>query len=115
MVKYLFYFLTGGVIVTLTTFLAESGNPILAGIVGMFPSASLVTLYLAGKSAGGEIVSQTAKSYLISAFLAWIPYLLVIIYLAPKIGVNKALLIGVAVFLILAIGFFHLNKKFGII
>jgi uncharacterized membrane protein (GlpM family) len=94
--------------------LAERGHPFLAGIAALFPSITLVSFYFIGKSAGNEAVALTAKSCLVS-LLVWIPYVLTIAWLSPRIGTNKALLIGVLIFSILAFALVYANRIFGVV
>ena len=109
MIRYLLYFVVGGCIVTAIIVLAERGHPFLAGIAALFPSITLVSFYFIGKSAGNEAVALTAKSCLFSLII-WIPYVLAIAWLSPRIGTNKALLIGVLIFSILAFALVYANQ-----
>lgn len=101
MLQYLLYFLVGGTVVTAITVLAERGHPLLAGVVTLFPSITVVSFYFIGKSAGNEAVAATARSCLI-ALSVWIPYIVTVIWLSPRIGTNRALLMGVLIFILLA-------------
>ncbi|MBI5253057.1 MAG: hypothetical protein HY930_01455 [Euryarchaeota archaeon] len=107
--EYISYFITGGGVVTIATWLARMGHPFLSGIALMFPSVTLVSFYFLGKSAGGEAVSASAKSALRATFFLWLPYMTTIIYLTPRLGVNKALLFALAVFLMLALIYVYIK------
>lgn len=102
MQKYIFYFLIGGTIITIITFLADIGHPLLSGTLAIMPTTTLVAMYFISQTSGDVAVVQFAKSSLYTIAIAWVPYILSIIYFAPKIGTPKALLISLAVFLILA-------------
>jgi uncharacterized membrane protein (GlpM family) len=114
MLRYLLYFLVGGFVVTLVTALAERGQPLLAGVVAIFPSITLVTFYFIGRSAGDLAVSLTAKSCLLS-FFVWIPYALAVIWLSPRLGTNKALAIGVLIYAVLAFALVSANRLTGVV
>ena len=101
MLRYVLYFLVGGTVVTLISVLAERGHPLLAGIMAIFPGITLVSFYFIGKAAGDAAVAATAKACLLSIPI-WIPYALTIVWLSPRIGTNKALVIGVLIFTVLA-------------
>ncbi len=100
--------------VTVVTVLAERGHPLLAGIVAIFPGITLVSFYFIGQAAGDAAVAATAKSCLLSIFI-WIPYALSVIWLSPRIGTNKALLIGVAIFTVLAFALVYTNRLTGVV
>ncbi|RZN41092.1 MAG: hypothetical protein EFT35_02375 [Methanophagales archaeon ANME-1-THS] len=114
MLQYLVYFLVGGAVVTAISVLAEKGHPLLAGVVTLFPSITLVSFYFIGKSTGNEAVAATAKSCFI-ALSVWIPYILTIIWLSPRIGTNKALVIGVLIFIVLACALIYANRFVGVV
>jgi len=100
MIEYILYFITGGLIVTSVIALARAGYPFLSGLALTFPAVTIVSFYFIGKSKGAGFVATTAKSSFLAALFIWMPYMLTIIYLAPKTGVNKALLAGFFVFLV---------------
>lgn len=107
-------FLVGGAVVTAISVLAERGHPLLAGVVTLFPSITVVSFYFIGRSVGNEAVASTAKSCLISLSV-WIPYVLTVIWLSPRTGTNKALLIGVFLFIILAVALVYINRIVGVV
>ena len=109
MIRYVLYFLVGGFVVTLISVLAERGHPLVAGIVAIFPGITLVSFYFIGRAAGDVAVALTAKSCLLSIPIL-IPYILTIVWLSPRIGTNKALVIGVLIFTILAFALAYANQ-----
>jgi uncharacterized membrane protein (GlpM family) len=114
MLRYLLYFFIGGFVVTAVTALAERGHPLLAGVVAIFPGITLVSFYFIGRAAGDLAVSLTAKSCLLSIFV-WIPYALAVIWLSPRLGTNKALLIGVLIYVLLAFALVYANRLTGVV
>lgn len=103
MLEYFLYFIAGGSIVTLVVYLAKQGYPFLSGIALVFPSVTMLSFYFIGRTTGNVAVVESAKSALFATFIVWIPYVLVIVYLTPRFGVNSALAGGVLVFIILAL------------
>ena len=114
MIRYVLYFLVGGFVVTLMSVLAERGHPLLAGIVAIFPGITLVSFYFIGQVAGDVAVARTAKACLLSIPI-WIPYAVAIVWLSPRIGTNKALLIGVLIFTVLAFALVYANQITGVV
>jgi uncharacterized membrane protein (GlpM family) len=100
--------------VTAISMLAERGHPLLAGVVTLFPSITVISFYFIGRSAGNEAVASTAKSCLLSLSI-WVPYVLTVIWLSPRIGTNKALLIGVFIFIILACALVYIDRIVGVV
>jgi uncharacterized membrane protein (GlpM family) len=96
------YFLTGGLFTTVIVVLEESGQRTLSGIVTLVPVFTLVAYFFIGQTAGDTAVSQHAKWVLAGTLVTWVPYMLAIAYLAPKIGSQKAILAGLATFFVLA-------------
>ncbi len=107
------YFITGGLFTTLIVYLEESGFRLLSGFMALIPVFTLISYIFIGQSQGGLAVSQHAKFVLWGTIVSWIPYMITVVYLAPKIGPNKAIAIGMLVFFVLAITFlaitFHYN------
>lgn len=107
------YFITGGLFTALIVYLEESGLRLWSGLAALIPVFTLVSYIFIGHSQGGIAVSQHAKFVLWGTIVSWIPYMITVIYLAPKIGANKAIVAGLVVFFVLAIIFiaitFHYN------
>jgi len=101
LLEYLLYFAAGGSIVTLVVYLAKQGHPFLSGIALVFPSVTMLSFYFIGRTTGSAAVVESARSALFATFIVWVPYMLVIIYLTPRFGVNSALALGVLLFLVL--------------
>ncbi len=108
------YFITGGLFTTLIVVLEENGQKTLSGLATLMPVFTLIAYFFIGQSVGGgQAVSQHAKWVLVGTFLSWVPYMLVVAYLSPKIGSNKAILAGLIVFFILALIYIPLSNKLG--
>jgi uncharacterized membrane protein (GlpM family) len=97
------YFITGGLFTAVIVALEESGHRTLSGLATLVPVFTLVAYLFIGQTAGGTAVSQHAKWVLVGTLVSWVPYMLAIAYFAPKIGSHKAILAGLAIFLVLAL------------
>jgi len=99
------YFIAGGVFTALIVALEESGKRTLSGLATLIPVFTLVAYFFIGQSAGGAVVGQHAKWVLAGTLVSWVPYMLAVAYLAPKIGPDKAILVGIAIFFVLALSY----------
>ncbi|MBI5066355.1 hypothetical protein HZA97_09045 [Candidatus Woesearchaeota archaeon] len=110
MLKYLLYFLVSGSVISLAAFASEKGYPFLAGILMVLPNMSLVAFYFINKSAGPKSTIIAVKSSALATFMVWPFYALVLLYFIPKIGVNKSLLYGFFVSIVVAVVFFYVSQ-----
>ncbi|VVB70538.1 GlpM protein [uncultured archaeon] len=99
---YLIYFLIGGTVTVLITGLEETGMPYLSGIATLFPVFTWVSYLFIGANGNNDAVVQNANFVLWGTIVSWIPYMITIIYFTPKLGVNKAILVSMGVFLAFA-------------
>ena len=100
--NFLIYFITGGLFTTIIVALEESNNRLLSGFAALIPVFTLVAYFFIGQSNGGVAVGQHAWFVLVGTIISWIPYMIAVAYLSPKIGPNKAILIGLVIFFVLA-------------
>ena len=105
------YFMTGGVFTTLIVVLEESGHRTISGLATLIPVFTLVAYFFIGESAGGAAVGQHAKWVLAGTLVSWVPYMLAVAYLAPKIGSQKAILAGLALFFIFAFSYITVASR----
>lgn len=91
------YFVVGGLAVSITTYFGSQGKGILAAFVGMFPAATVITFCAIYFHSGMPSVTSYARGLLI-LLPPWIIYALVMYFLAPRLGLAPALVIGVAVY-----------------
>lgn len=108
------YFLTGGTVTLLIVALEVSGFSTWSGIAALMPVFTLVAYIFIGGSKGGIAVSNHAKFVLLGTLLSWVPYMLAIIFLAPRIGAYKSIAIGMAIFLVCAIIFVLVANRYGL-
>ena len=105
------YFVTGGVFTTLIVALEEGGHRTLSGLATLMPVFTLVAYFFIGESAGGAAVGQHAKWVLAGTLVSWVPYMLAVAYLAPKVGSQKAILAGMALFFVLAVSYIAVASR----
>jgi len=109
--EFLLYFVTGGIFTVIIVGLEESGLRLWSGLATLIPVFTLVSYFFIGNASGGLAVSQHSKFVLIGTLVSWVPYMLTIAILAPKIGSNRAIAWGLAAFFILALGFLAITDK----
>ncbi|MHB8871343.1 MAG: hypothetical protein ACYC5G_02700 [Candidatus Doudnabacteria bacterium] len=108
--NYIFAFLVGGAITVAITYFEISGFPLLSRLAALFPIFTWLSYLFIGRLDNGQAVSQHALFVLLGTIVAWLPYMFVIYYFAPKIGSNNAVLAGLILFIILALVFIKLYK-----
>ena len=106
------YFLTGGIVTVAIVLLEKSGHRLLSGFAALMPIFTLVSYIFIGESEGGVAVSKHSMFVLVGTLVSWVPYMLVISYLAPKIGAYKSIAIGMGVFTALALLFVFIVNKY---
>ena len=106
------YFVTGGLFTTLIVALEESGRRTLSGLATLVPVFTLVAYVFIGESSGGAAVGAHAKWVLTGTLVSWVPYMLAVAYLAPKVGPQKAIVAGLAVFFVLALAYIAVAARF---
>ncbi|MBU6141677.1 hypothetical protein KGO95_00975 [Patescibacteria group bacterium] len=100
--NYLIYFLTGGIFTVLIVALEESGFRLASGFATLMPVFTLVAYIFIGESRGGAAVAQHALFVLVGTIISWVPYMLVVSWLAPKYGTRTAIGAGLLTFFVLA-------------
>ena len=100
--SYLVYFLTGGIFTVLIVALEENGSRLLSGFATLVPVFTLVAYIFIGESRGGTAVGQHAWFVLAGTIVSWVPYMILVAYLSPRIGSRWAIGAGMLGFFILA-------------
>ncbi len=108
------YFLTGGIVTVLIVLLEKSGYRLLSGLATLMPVFTLVSYIFIGESQGGVAVSKHSQFVLVGTLITWVPYMLVISFLAPKLGAYRSIAIGMAVFTVLALLFVFIVGKYNL-
>jgi len=108
---YAIYFLTGGMMTALIVGLERSGNRLLSGLATLVPVFTVVAYLFIGGTKGGVAVSQHAWLVLFGTIASWVPYMIVVALFAPKLGPNKAIPAGLAVFFLCAITYLEVVRR----
>ena len=111
MLEYLFAFLVGGTITTIITYFELSGFPLLSRLATMFPIFTWLSYLLIGNLDGPQTVASHSLFVLLGTLFAWVPYMLIIHFFAPRLGVNKSITLAIVVFIVLAIVFVKIYPK----
>src|SRR3989338_2034491 len=109
--EYFFAFLVGGAITVAITYFETSGHLLVSRLAALFSVFTWLSYLFIGKLSGGEAVSQHALFVLLGTIVAWLPYMFVIYYFAPKFGAVKAIALGILVFVLLAMVFISVYKQ----
>ena len=113
MTNILIYFMTGGIVTTAIVMLENSGYRLLSGLATLVPVFTLIAYVFIGESRGGKALSQHAELVLVGTLVSWVPYMLMVILLAPHYGATKAIGAGLAVFFVCATVFLLLSDRYG--
>ncbi len=100
--SYIIYFLTGGIVTTLIVALEENGSRMLSGFATLLPVFTLVAYVFIGESRGGAAVGEHAWFVLVGTLVSWVPYMVLVAYLAPRIGPRAAIASGLTAFFLIA-------------
>lgn len=109
--KYLMYFLIGGTILTLVTYLGSKDRGLLAAFIAMFPLISAISILTIYAETGTLPVLGFVKGLLIFT-PTWIIFLFTIAFLLPKQGILVAMAAGVSIYIVSAIILFYYFHTF---
>lgn len=99
--SFILYFILGGAIVSVVTFMGSQGKGLLAAFVATFPTMTVLTFTLIYSKAGHAATANYAKGLLLMT-PPWILYVLCLIFLLPRWGFIKSLIIAVMTYIVLA-------------
>ncbi len=109
-IRYLTYFLAGGIVVSSVTYFACHSRSFLAAFLANMPTVTLITFLTIYLESGSKAVMPYANALLITVF-PWVAYVLAIILLTPRLGFIASLITGLFVYFIIAF-FIIAAKKF---
>jgi uncharacterized membrane protein (GlpM family) len=113
MYKNIFIFVLGGSITLAITYFQEAGFPLLSRLAALFPVFTWISYIFIGQGQGGASeVSRHSLYVVLGTIFTWVPYMLVIHFLTPRLGATKTILIAIGVFLVLALIFIKVYPKF---
>ena len=95
--KYALYFIIGGAVVSLTTYLGSLGRSWLAAFITTFPALTGLTFVLIYLNAGVEPTVPYAKN-LLYFVLPWVAYVGAYLLMINRVGFWLALVGSVAIF-----------------
>lgn len=110
-IKYFLYFLTGGVVVSIVTYLASQAKGLLAAFIANLPVITLITFLTIYFESGQKAVVSYAEGLIIMLF-PWLAYIFSIIFLTKRIGFVPSLVIGISFYLLLACLIMSAKKLF---
>ncbi|MBI2856943.1 MAG: DUF3147 domain-containing protein [Chloroflexi bacterium] len=96
------YFLLGGSVVALVTYIGGQGRGLLAAFVSLAPSVTIITLLTVNHAGGAAATTDYARGML-KLFPAWFVYMAVVVLLLPRIGLIAALAAGMAAYTALSL------------
>jgi len=96
--KYTVYFLLGGVIVSLSTYLGSQGRSFLAAFASTFPAITGATFVLIYLNGGSESLVGYAK-HLLWLVPPWIAYVTTMIIAVPRLGFWPAMTASMIVYI----------------
>ncbi|HKN18327.1 MAG TPA: hypothetical protein VJW95_00915 [Dissulfurispiraceae bacterium] len=100
--KYVLYFLIGGMVISVVTYFASHARPLLAAFIANMPVITLVTFLTIYHEAGQKEIVPYAKG-LIMMILPWFMYIFAIIFLTPRLGFLPSLTTGFTLYVVLAL------------
>jgi uncharacterized membrane protein (GlpM family) len=100
-IKYLFYFITGGTIVSIVTYFASHAKGLLAAFIANLPVITLITFLTIYFESGQKDVVSYAEGLIIMLF-PWLAYIFTIIFLSKRIGFIPSLIMGISFYLAIA-------------
>ena len=99
MLQYLIYFLIGGTVVAAVAYLGSRGDSALAAFVASLPVLFLLNVFVMYR-AGGMNGSLTYAKGVVLMLPIFVFYAALTIWLLPRLGMPKALVLGLPVYLI---------------
>jgi hypothetical protein len=99
--KYLLYFIVGGTIVSIVTYLASHARGLLAAFFANLPIITLITFLTIYFESGQKTVISYAQGLIIMLF-PWLAYIFSIIFLTRRLGFIPAISIGFFLYLLSA-------------
>ena len=97
-VKYTVYFLLGGTIVSLSTYLGSQGRSFLAAFASTFPAITGATFVLIYLNGGSDSLVGYAKN-LLWFVPPWIVYVTTMIVGVPRLGFWPAMAVSMALYM----------------
>lgn len=100
--KYVFYFLVGGIVISVVTYFASHSRPLLGAFLANMPVITLVTFLTIYNEAGQKAIVPYAKG-LVMMMLPWFTYIFAVIFLTPRLGFLPSLTTGFTLYVVFAL------------
>jgi hypothetical protein len=98
--KAVLYFVIGGLMVSVSTYLGTMGRGFLAAFVSTFPAITGVTIILIYLNGGTDVATTYAK-HLLWLVPAWLAYVGILIVVIPRAGFWLAMMTALTIYMIL--------------
>ena len=108
--KYLLYFLIGGLITSGVTYLANQSRGLVAAFLGTLPIITISTFVLIYLNGGQNAVLSYAKGLMIMIF-PWMVFILSVIFVTPRLSFLSSLLIGLSLQMVTAFLIFIVSGR----
>jgi uncharacterized membrane protein (GlpM family) len=92
------YFFLGGAVIAAVTYFGSQGKGLVAALISMLPTVSLITMVSIYQAGGMESAVSYFRGMLI-VFPAWLLYVGCQIFLLPRVGLWPSIIIGMTVYL----------------
>jgi uncharacterized membrane protein (GlpM family) len=99
--KYVLYFIIGGTVISIVTYLASHARGLLAASIANLPVITLITFLTVYSESGKQAVVSYAEG-LVIMLIPWLAYVFSIIGLTNRLGLIPSLILGVFLYLIIA-------------
>jgi uncharacterized membrane protein (GlpM family) len=96
--KYVLYFLLGGTIVSVSTYLGSQGKSFLAAFASTFPAITGATFILIYLNGGNDAIVSYAK-HLLWFVPPWVVYVITMILGVPRVGFWPAMIGSLTLYL----------------
>ncbi len=107
--KYVFYFVTGGVVVSSVTYLAGHARGLWAAFLANMPTITALTFITIYMESGPKAVVPYASG-LVIMLVPWFSYIFSVILLTPRIGFVPSLIIGIVLYFLVALAIFAIRS-----
>ncbi len=107
--KYFFYFMVGGIVVSSVTYLAGHARGLLAAFIANMPTITVLTFVTIYLESGPKAVVPYALG-LVVMLVPWFAYIFSVIFLTPRMGFVPSLFLGVALYFLLAMAIFAVRR-----
>jgi uncharacterized membrane protein (GlpM family) len=99
--KYLLYFLSGGLVVTLVTYFACNSKGLVAAFIANLPVMTVITFMTIYSESGRTGVVSYAQGLMLM-LVPWLIYVSAVVFLSPKLGFVPSLMTGIGLYLVIA-------------